>query len=186
VYVTGDCYRFSGSSSSHSRIHAIASDDGYLRHPNANAPWSWTSTNLVIHWADESTTRIVLSIIVLVLFFSSNDKDIIVCCAGQVYTNLGINDKLKLTGRPLRPIGALGTSKVIFVPSNVFLIISSLINVFRCTEFAEWLFCAIRLYLKYPSSIYIETCHCWSMTLKLNWNLSADFGGCLVDLQYAC
>ncbi|XP_026821358.1 probable phosphorylase b kinase regulatory subunit beta isoform X1 [Rhopalosiphum maidis] len=30
----------------------------------------------------------------------------------KVYTNLGINDKLKLTGRPLRPIGALGTSKM--------------------------------------------------------------------------
>ncbi|VVC30201.1 Hypothetical protein CINCED_3A013396 [Cinara cedri] len=30
----------------------------------------------------------------------------------KVYTNLGINSKLKLTGRPLRPIGALGTSKV--------------------------------------------------------------------------
>ncbi|XP_025426004.1 probable phosphorylase b kinase regulatory subunit beta isoform X2 [Sipha flava] len=30
----------------------------------------------------------------------------------KVYKNLGINSKLKLTGRPLRPIGALGTSKM--------------------------------------------------------------------------
>lgn len=30
----------------------------------------------------------------------------------QVYKYLGVNDKLKLTGRPMRPIGSLGTSKV--------------------------------------------------------------------------
>lgn len=30
----------------------------------------------------------------------------------QVYKHLGINDKLGLSGRPARPIGALGTSKV--------------------------------------------------------------------------
>lgn len=31
----------------------------------------------------------------------------------NVYQQLGVNDKLKLTGRPNRPIGSLGTSKVI-------------------------------------------------------------------------
>ncbi|BET00920.1 Phosphorylase B kinase [Nesidiocoris tenuis] len=30
----------------------------------------------------------------------------------KVYQHLGVNDKLKLTGRPKRPVGALGTSKV--------------------------------------------------------------------------
>lgn len=30
----------------------------------------------------------------------------------KVYEQLGVNSKLGLTGRPLRPIGALGTSKV--------------------------------------------------------------------------
>lgn len=31
----------------------------------------------------------------------------------KVYENLGVNRKLKLQGRPVRPIGSLGTSKVI-------------------------------------------------------------------------
>lgn len=31
----------------------------------------------------------------------------------NVYRHLGVNKKLKLIGRPMRPIGALGTSKVI-------------------------------------------------------------------------
>lgn len=30
----------------------------------------------------------------------------------KVYEQLGVNTKLGLSGRPLRPIGALGTSKV--------------------------------------------------------------------------
>ena len=30
----------------------------------------------------------------------------------KVYKHLGVNNKLKLNGRPVRPIGALGTSKV--------------------------------------------------------------------------
>ena len=30
----------------------------------------------------------------------------------KVYENLGVNTKLNLKGRPLRPIGSLGTSKV--------------------------------------------------------------------------
>ncbi|CAG9825330.1 unnamed protein product [Phaedon cochleariae] len=30
----------------------------------------------------------------------------------KVYTNLGVNHKLKLEGRPVRPVGSLGTSKV--------------------------------------------------------------------------
>lgn len=38
----------------------------------------------------------------------------------KVYQNLGINKKLKLTGRPQRPIGALGTSKVRFLYYNVY------------------------------------------------------------------
>lgn len=56
-----------------------------------------------------------------------------------------------------------------------------IINMFRCTEYAVWLFCAILLYSKCPSSTFIETCHCWSMTSKLNYSLSVDFGDCLVD-----
>lgn len=32
----------------------------------------------------------------------------------KVYENLGVNHKLKLQGRPIRPIGSLGTSKVSF------------------------------------------------------------------------
>lgn len=31
----------------------------------------------------------------------------------NVYQHLGVNKKLKLNGRPMRPVGALGTSKVI-------------------------------------------------------------------------
>lgn len=30
----------------------------------------------------------------------------------QVYQHLGVNHKLNLNGRPMRPVGALGTSKV--------------------------------------------------------------------------
>ena len=30
----------------------------------------------------------------------------------QVYSHLGVNDKIKLSGRPPRPVGSLGTSKV--------------------------------------------------------------------------
>lgn len=34
----------------------------------------------------------------------------------KVYENLGVNEKLKLKGRPSRPVGSLGTSKVIVCP----------------------------------------------------------------------
>lgn len=34
----------------------------------------------------------------------------------QVYQNLGVNYKIGLQGRPGRPIGSLGTSKVNFSP----------------------------------------------------------------------
>lgn len=33
----------------------------------------------------------------------------------KVYQNLGVSEKLGLQGRPTRPIGALGTSKVIMI-----------------------------------------------------------------------
>lgn len=36
----------------------------------------------------------------------------------KVYQNLGVSEKLGLRGRPTRPIGALGTSKVSEGPAN--------------------------------------------------------------------
>ena len=33
----------------------------------------------------------------------------------KIYENLGVNSKLNLKGRPGRPIGALGTSKVLLI-----------------------------------------------------------------------
>ena len=37
----------------------------------------------------------------------------------QVYSQLGVNEKIKLSGRPPRPVGSLGTSKVKFNMINV-------------------------------------------------------------------
>lgn len=43
------------------------------------------------------------------------DSDIQTCVL-QAYFHLGINEKLGLSGRPDRPIGCLGTSKVLMRP----------------------------------------------------------------------
>lgn len=37
----------------------------------------------------------------------------------KVYENLGVNHKLGLQGRPVRPVGSLGTSKVRILYANV-------------------------------------------------------------------
>nr|CAI5845347.1 unnamed protein product [Callosobruchus analis] len=39
----------------------------------------------------------------------------------KVYQNLGVNHKLKLQGRPVRPVGALGTSKIYRIAGNTVL-----------------------------------------------------------------
>lgn len=41
----------------------------------------------------------------------------------KVYENLGVNRKLGLQGRPLRPVGSLGTSKVGSGLEEVFFIV---------------------------------------------------------------
>lgn len=33
----------------------------------------------------------------------------------KIFKDLGVNEKIGLTGRPNRPVGSLGTSKVIFI-----------------------------------------------------------------------
>lgn len=38
----------------------------------------------------------------------------------KVYQKLGVNKKLNLQGRPARPIGSLGTSKVCVLKGSVF------------------------------------------------------------------
>lgn len=38
----------------------------------------------------------------------------------KVYQKLGVNKKLNLQGRPARPIGSLGTSKVCVMKGSVF------------------------------------------------------------------
>lgn len=44
-----------------------------------------------------------------------------------VYQHLGVNNKLGLNGRPLRPVGALGTSKVPWVTLSTYTSTLSLI-----------------------------------------------------------
>lgn len=133
-YILGHRHWSSRPSGPHSRVHEVASDDGYVRDSDANAPRSRARPDLVVHSADESAFRPSFGFLsftfcsfVCVLFcfffsrFSSRESRVFLINA-QVYTNLGVNSKLKLTGRPLRPIGALGTSKVRkrFVDGSVF------------------------------------------------------------------
>lgn len=50
----------------------------------------------------------------------------------KVYEHLGVNHKLNLQGRPLRPIGSLGTSKVsIYLPVLFFIFVFILNSTFN-------------------------------------------------------
>ena len=54
----------------------------------------------------------------------------------QVFKHIGENKKLGLSGRPTRPIGALGTSKVykIFGQTVVFYPTDSMIDFYTCFD----------------------------------------------------
>ena len=66
----------------------------------------------------------VHAVVVLLLFC------IDLCAPNQVFERIGENKKLGLSGRPNRPFGALGTSKVykIFVQTVVFYPTDSMID----------------------------------------------------------
>lgn len=105
----------------------------------------------------------------------------------KVYQQLGVNNKVGLTGRPNRPIGSLGTSKVYRVCGMTVLCYPL---IFEVSDFYLYRDMALLIGMNLLIIIFnwlltFKVISCYTqMILKPNYNLLENTGGYLDVLQY--
>lgn len=104
----------------------------------------------------------------------------------KIFQELGVNDKVGLTGRPPRPVGSLGTSKVYRVCGMTVLCYPLIFEVSDFYLYRDMALLIGRAFKPKSFSSPTETYFSFKMTSRPNCNLSVNIGDCLEGLLCVC